>query len=65
MYRKALQKESREALFQLVLPAVHMVTTLKVYNGEIGHLGLEPMLDLMCECFFWPYKAAQVKKHVD
>ena len=65
MYRKTLPKESREALFLLVLPAVHRETTLKMYNGEVGHLGLEHMLDLMCECFFWPYMAAQVKKHVD
>ena len=30
-----------------------------------GHLGLECMLDLMCDQFHWPCMAAQVKEHID
>ena len=30
----------------------------------LGLLGLEHMLDLMCDRFYWPRMAAQVKEHV-
>ena len=41
LYRKTLPKESQEALFQLVLPAVHRETALRWCHNEIGHLSLE------------------------
>ena len=34
-------------------------------HNEVGHLGLEHMLDLMCAHFFWPHMAAQVREHID
>ena len=58
LYRKILPKESQEALFQLVLPAMHWETTLKGCHGEVCHLCLEQMLDLMYDHFFWPHMAA-------
>ena len=39
--------------------------TLKGCHDEVGHLGMECMLDLMCDLFFWPYMAAQAKEHID
>ena len=33
-------------------------------QDEVGHLGLECMLDLMHDRFFWPCMAAQIKKHI-
>ena len=30
----------------------------------MGHLGLEQMLDLMCNHFFFPHTAAQVEEHI-
>ena len=50
--RKTLPKESQEALFQLVLLAVHRKTSLRGCHNDVGHIGLEHMLDLMCDCFF-------------
>ena len=47
LYRKTLPKESQEALFQLVLLAAHRETVLKGFHNEVGHLGLECMLDLI------------------
>ena len=32
---------------------------------RLGHLGLEHMLDLMCDQFFWPCMSAQAKEHID
>ena len=65
LFRKTLPKESEGALIQLVLPAVHKETALKGCHDDVGHLGLEKMLDLMCDCFFWPHMAAQAREHVD
>ena len=59
LYRKILPKE-----FQLVLPATHRRTALRGCHDEVGHLGLEPMLDLMCNHFSWPDMAAQVRNHI-
>ena len=64
LYRRARPMESEETLFQLVLPAAHREVTLKRCHDEVGHLGLEHMLDLMCDQFFWPCMAAQAKEHI-
>ena len=61
---KLFQKGSMMVLFQPVLPATHRETTLEGSHDEIGHLGLKWMLDLMCDCFFWPQMAVQAKNHV-
>ena len=53
LYRWATPRESEETLFQLVLPATQREVTLKGCHDEVGHLGLECMLDLMCDWFFW------------
>ena len=63
MYRRP--RESEETLFQLVLPAVHRETALKGCHDEVGHLGLEQMLDLMCDQVYWPCMAAQMKEHIN
>ena len=65
LYRKILLKDSQEALIQVVLPATHRETTLKGCHNKVGHLGLEHMLDLMHDHFFWPHMAVQVREHVD
>ena len=54
----------RGDLFQLVLPATQREVTLKGYHNEVGHLGLECILDLMGDQFFWPHMAAQAKEHI-
>ena len=63
LYRWARPRES-ETLFQQALPAVHGEVTLKGCHNKVGHLGLECMLDLMHDWFFWPCMAAQVKEHI-
>ena len=64
LYRWARPRESEETLFQLVLPAVQRYVALKGCHDEVGHLGLECMLDLMCNRFYWPHMAAQAKEHI-
>ena len=65
LYRKGLPRGSSEALFQLVLLAMHRETTLEGCHKKIGHLGIKRMLDLMCNHFFWPQIAVQAKEHVE
>ena len=48
----------------LVLPTAQREVVLRGCHNEVGHLGLEHMLDLMCDRFFWPCMTAQVKEHI-
>ena len=64
LYRRARPRELEETLFQLVLPATHREVALRGCHDEVGHLGLDYMLDLMCDWFFWPHMAAQTKEHI-
>ena len=64
LYRWARPRESEETLFQLVLPAVQREVALKRCHNEVGLLGLECMLDLMHDQFFWPHMSAQAKEHI-
>ena len=64
LYRQARPRESEETLLQLVLPTAYREVVLRGCHDEVGHLGLERMLDLMNDRFFWPHMAAQAKKHV-
>ena len=49
---------------QLVLPPAYREVALKGCHDEVGHLGLEHMLDLMHDRFFWPHMAVQAKEHI-
>ena len=64
LYRQARPRESIETLLQLVLPTAYREVTLKGCHNEVGHLGLEHMLDLMHDRFFWPHMAVQAKEHI-
>ena len=61
LYRSAIPRESKETLFQLVLLAAPREVVLRGCHDEVGHLGLECMLDLMCDQFYWPCMAAQAR----
>ena len=45
--------------------AAYRETALKGCHDEVGHLGLECMLDLIHDHFFWSHMAAQAKEHID
>ena len=48
----------------MVLPTAQREVALRGCHDEVGHLGLEHMLDLMHDRFFWPCMAAQAKEHI-
>ena len=64
LYRWARPRESEGTLLQLVLPTAQREVAVRGCHDEVGHLGLECMLDLMHDRFFWPHMAAQVKEHI-
>ena len=64
LYRWARPRELEGTLLQLVLPTVQREVSLRGCHDEVGHLGLEQMLDLMCDRFFWPCMAAQANEHI-
>ena len=64
LYRQARPRELNETHLQLVLPPTFREVALKGCHDEVGHLGLERMLDLMHGRFFWPHMAVQVKEHI-
>ena len=64
LYRQARPRESEETLLQLVLPAAQREVALRGCHNEVGHLGLEHILNLMCDRSFWPHMAAQAKEHI-
>ena len=61
LYRWARPRESEGTLLQLVLPTAQREVALRGCHDEVGHLGLEHMLDLMCDRFFWPHMACSGK----
>ena len=44
---------------------LHTEVTLRGCHVEVGNLGLDHMLDLMCYQSFWPCMAAQVKEYIE
>ena len=64
LYRQARPRELVETLLQLVLPAGQREVALRGCHDEVGHLGLESILDLMHDRIFWPHMVAQVKENV-
>ena len=49
---------------QLVLPTAQREVAVRGCHDEVGHVGLECMLDLMHDRFFWPRMAVQGKEHI-
>ena len=49
---------------QLILPTAQREVALRGCHNEVGHLGLECMLDLMHDRFFWLCMAVQAKEHI-
>ena len=48
----------------MFLPTAQREVALRGCHDEVSHLGLEYMLDLMHDRFFWPHMAAQAKEHI-
>ena len=64
LYRKIHAKGIPGGPVSIGLTAPHQETTLRGCHGKTRHLGLERMLNLMCNHFFWSWMAIQAKEHI-
>ena len=49
---------------QFVLPKKYWHKALEACHDNVGHLGLERMLSLLCDRFYWPNMAQDVEIYV-
>ena len=57
-------KNHSEQIFQFVLPRNFIRKVILAYHDDNGHLGMERILGLLQEWFFWPKMAEDVRKHI-
>ena len=50
--------------FQLVVPHDHRLEAMCGAHVDVGHLGLERMLDILCDRFYWPNLAVDATCYV-
>jgi len=58
LYRAALGRK------QLVLPATYKQTALTYLHDEMGHVGVERVLSLERERFYWPFMKKDIEEYV-
>ena len=58
LYRKTSQRR------QLVLPAQYKSLVLHQLHNDMGHVGVERVLNLVRERFYWPYMKQEVEDYV-
>ena len=49
---------------QLVIPTTLRLPALKGCHDYLGHLGIERILDLLRNCFYWPRMMEDVTRHI-
>ena len=54
----------KEERIQFVLPKKYWHKALEVCHDNVGHLGIERMLSLLCGRFYWPNMAQDVEIYV-
>ena len=64
LYQKAILKNHPEPVAQFVLPKRFIRKVILARHDDNGHLGMEQMLRLLQERFFWPKMAEDVCTHI-
>ena len=49
---------------QLILPTTFQIQTLKGCHDDLGHLGIERILDLFRDQFYWPSMIEDTTRHI-
>lgn len=49
---------------QFVLPVAEWEHAIKCCHDDMRHLGLERMMDLLRDRFYWPFMEQQAEKHI-
>ena len=58
LFRRVFRPDGAEAVFQLLLPAVLKQEVLAQVHQGHGHQGVERMLELLQERYYWPSEVA-------
>ena len=64
LYRKIQTTRMDRSPLQLVLPTTYRKIALQGCHNDVGHLGIERMLDLLRDRFYWPNMQADAEQHV-
>lgn len=62
LYR--LWQSNNQTNYQLVLPVKFRAMVLESLHSQMGHLGVDRSLDLVCSHFYWPKISADVERKV-
>ena len=64
LYRKAFFKNTNKTVNQFVMPRQFQKRTVVVCHEDYGHLGMDRVLVLLQEHFYWPKKSDDVRKYI-
>ena len=64
LYRRIRLKDHEEDTYQLVVPVAYRKTALELLHDKFGHLGIDRTTGLICERFFWPRMAEEIRQYI-
>ena len=64
LYRKAYFKNTNKTVRQFVLPHQFRKKTVTVCHDDYGHMGMDRVLILLQERYYWPKMSEDVRKHI-
>ena len=64
LYRKYYDINLKEERMQFVLPKRYWHKALEVCHDNVGHLGIERTISLLCDRFYWPNMAQEIESYV-
>ena len=64
LYRKAYFKTTNKLVHQFVMPAKFRKRTVMVCHDDYGHLGMDRVLVLLQERYFWPKMSEDVRVYI-
>ena len=64
LYRKAKLQNHDRIRHQFVLPENHRKRAIMALHDDFGHLGMEKMLGLLKNRFFWPKMSEDVRQYI-
>ena len=64
LYRKAFFRTTGKQVNQFVMPTKFCKRTVMICHEDYGHLGMDRVLVLLQERYFWPKMSEDVRKYI-
>ena len=64
LYRKVFFRMTGKQVNQFVMPTKFRKCTVTIYHEDYGHLGMDRVLVLLQERYFWPKMSEDVRKYI-